>query len=452
MKLRSILVGLLSFSPLAAQGQVWTVDDTAATTPDFTDLQTAIDTVANGDILLVRDGIYPQMRIDGKALTIQADSGAVVNVRDLSDPPSVSCGTVGASICNLSASQCVRLRGLALTARGQGLLLKSNAGTVWIEDCSITCLSYTAGPFGECDGSGAGISATDCADVVLVRSTLLGTDGEGGIAFACGTPDPRCIDSSHPQAGPGLLVVSSNVHAFGCAFTGGGGIGWLGSCECAPQKGGYGIRGSGEPALFLFLSGCTVQGGQGVGCVFDKVCFPCTDHNPGGDGLYWAGQAAVLDSSIQGGAAVPGGGTCDSCPPLTDGVPIVALPELDLELVPGSALCMQMTSPVRENGLLTLEFDGPPDAPVWLLVSTRLAPFYLDIPPYPRGSLLPGAPLTNVFLGRTDAGGTLQRTFTLAPMPVGVEGRLFFGQGVALVPSSPVLGEGSMLVALDEAF
>jgi hypothetical protein len=60
-----------------------------------------------------------------------------------------------------------------------------------------------------------------------------------------------------------------------------------------------------------------------------------------------------------------------------------------------------------------------------------------------------GAPRWFVFAGRTNASGILTRSYTLGPLPPGLDAQIFFGQALALIPSLSVLGEGSMLVALD---
>ncbi len=368
MKLGPILIGLLSGSPLAAQGQVWTVDDTAATLPDFTDLQTAVDTVADGDILLVKDGAYPVTGIDGlvidaKPLTIQAEAGAVVSVGD----PASDVGA-GMSIRGLAASQTVQLRGLSIAGAGEGLILTANDGLVWIEDCSILCSRFREDAGGNWHGSGSGVVASTSSDVVLIRSELFGTGGD------CGGP----FDFDRPVAGAGLSVNGSNVHAFGCRFNGGPGQGNSGRSKvdacgaslCAPQTGGSGIRGAGLPEPFLFLSGCTVSAGDGVGCTVDWFL-------------------ASIDPNAQFGTS-------------------------------------------------------------------------------PLGTLLVGPPSSLEFAGTTDLGGGLHLTVALGPLPPGLEGRVFFLQALCrdltfqgappgsgklrLFPQRIVLGEGSMLLGLDESF
>jgi len=454
MWLRSLLVPFLSlpFLPVfAAQGQVWVVDDTAATAPDFTNLQSAIDSVADGDILLVKAGTYAGMKIVGKSLTIQAEAGASVNVVDNSATPLATCGQLQTSICALGPSQSVRLRGLSISANGRGLLLDSNAGLVWIEECSITCGDHVLGVWNSCDGTGAGLEARDCADVVLVRSSFTGADGEACHLFNPGCD--TCFDYG-PEAGAGLLADSSEVHAFACAFSGGRGKGRFGSeCEYQSQKGGYGVRGLGTPAPFLFLSDCALQGGNGLGCVLDESCG--FQNNDGGDGLFWLGTAAVLDCSFQAGTP----STCGDGG--TAGVPIVSHPSSTVRELPGSALRMRATSPVRENGSVDLVFEGPAFAPIWLLASTEPAATYGF---YPRGSLLVGGAVVVELLGALDASGTLQHTVSLGPLPPGLDGRVFFLQGLlgSLPTTFPklslfprprsLLGEASLLLKLDESF
>ena len=68
-----------SASALSAQS-VWTVDDSGGA--DFTDLQAAVDAASSGDVLLVAAGVYGNVAVLGKGLTILGD-GAAPSVRQL---------------------------------------------------------------------------------------------------------------------------------------------------------------------------------------------------------------------------------------------------------------------------------------------------------------------------------------------------------------------------------
>ena len=230
-------------------------------------LMTAIGAAGEGDIVLVKQGTYPQaLGISGKSLTVQAEKGATVTVGQ----PNVSGPC---SVTALTAAQNVRLRGLTLVV---GLNVQNDQGTVWIEDCSITN-GYSDLP---------ALFAGSSASVVLIRTTAQGTGS-------------NCTDGDY-EAGSGLVLDGATVHAFGCTFKGGDG-GTITkfippTTGCHAQQGGDGIR-SLDVQDFLFLSDCTAKGGRGI----------CTLHQSGvehampGEGLNAAGTAEVFDSKLEGG-------------------------------------------------------------------------------------------------------------------------------------------------------
>src|SRR5262245_49008798 len=68
---------LLALPPLCAQGRVWIVDAANGPGTNFTDLPTAVSSVAAGDVLRVRAGLYAMFQISN-AITILADPGVTV--------------------------------------------------------------------------------------------------------------------------------------------------------------------------------------------------------------------------------------------------------------------------------------------------------------------------------------------------------------------------------------
>ena len=117
----SLLLGWIGLAlPLSGQGNVLTVDRDGSSMPDFTQLQPAINAAAEGDVILVKEGVYSGAFIDGKSLTVQAEAGATVV-------------TTTITIRHLAASQSTRLRGMTLSGVGYpGLLLYDNSGVIWI--------------------------------------------------------------------------------------------------------------------------------------------------------------------------------------------------------------------------------------------------------------------------------------------------------------------------------
>jgi hypothetical protein len=73
----ALTVVLVLLAP-PARADVLVVD--ASGGGDFSSLQAAIDAALDGDVLLVRSGAYGALTVDGKALDVFADSGALVRV------------------------------------------------------------------------------------------------------------------------------------------------------------------------------------------------------------------------------------------------------------------------------------------------------------------------------------------------------------------------------------
>lgn len=427
--MRSPIVGPLllaasSWAQAFAQGQVWIVDDDGPA--DFADLQLAIDTVASGDVLLVESGDYAGMDIVGKSLTIQADEGALVTLD----------ADFGRNrVTGLSALQSVRLRGLVLRrARPAGLEISGNAGTVWIEECDVEPPHRGMGT--------AGVSVTDSASVVLVRTSAA---GEAGVSCAAEGFNPGAT-----RGGPGLRLQNSAVHAFGSHFVGGAAVTYAidpgASPECRIQSGGHGISGS-TAQDFLLLSDCVARGGAGR-------CDPGPMlETRGGTGLKSVGPSKVLDSVVEGGPIYHGGfSSCESLPGFAT--------EGDVAFLPRRALRMRATSPVRENGTVELTFEGPPGVAVWVLGRLAPEPAFVG----PPGSLLVRREGRMELMGFTDAAGTLQRQVPLHSLgPNEVLSAFVQALYVEPYPVEPVLrahdpaqrvvlGEGSMIVGLDASF
>ena len=132
--------------------RVWTVDDSGGA--DFTDLPLAVANARSGDVLLVAAGVYSGFVLRDKGLTILGD-GAVPRI----------VGSVSA--IGLSAGEELVLRSLEIMGNQSDVRLEDNAGTVWIEDCSLVGLTQSDPEF---------VSAFDCAAVVMMRTAVLAGD------------------------------------------------------------------------------------------------------------------------------------------------------------------------------------------------------------------------------------------------------------------------------------
>src|SRR5262249_54030134 len=149
-----------------------------------------------------------------------------------------------ARVRNLPAGKSVLLRGITFDVT---LNLEDSGGAIWVEDCVTV---FNVPPLRD------GIVARGCDSVVLLRTQARGSPAE----FCTLTP---------VLAGNGLVVLAdSSVHAYACRFEGGQGGTFFHlifkSCEGLPPGSGVVVdRNSGSP--LVFLSDCTVRGGNGGG-------------------------------------------------------------------------------------------------------------------------------------------------------------------------------------------
>ncbi|MEQ1891302.1 MAG: hypothetical protein ABL998_02070 [Planctomycetota bacterium] len=406
------------------------MDDTAANLPDFTDLQTAINSVADGDVLLLKTGTYPRMEVIGKSLTIVADAGEFPVV-----DASPQFG-VRARVSSIGPSQALRIQGVQFRETGPEPVveLTDSAGNIWLENCTIQGIDFSTA-----------VQVYRCASVVL-----LGVTASGGAAGAGG-----CTAFGSP-AGAGLTVADSSISCYGCTFAGGDG-GWnLRRCDffdkCSDWGGAEGVS-SYSSSTYLMLSACSITGGDSPGSYL-----PCDlvggSPNRGGIGLMaYGGSANVLECLLAGGQGVGGVGS-----------PYVGTPTF----LPGRALRVTPGSPVRENQSAHVHLEGPSSVPVWMAMSPE--PDTLPAINLLRGTaLLSLSPVPKVrFLGVTSAMGILDMNIPVGVLPAGTDARLTFAQFYYLEsPTLPgghfallqppaskvfVLGGAILTPTLDEAF
>lgn len=379
----------------------------APTFPDFTSVSSALAAASSGDTVLIRGGTYGlgfgTQIVDAKSLTIQA-----------ANPLNVFLSGY-LKVSTLGASQSVRLSGLILRADFgvssfdlPTLHLESNDGRVWIDDCLVLDGLAVSSP---------GLRVEDSSAVILNRTQLEGN-----------TESP-----ADGPAGPALeLSGGSAVHAYDCVFTGADG-----DCDefFNGHSGGPGVL-SLSTSDFLFLSGCTVRGGN------DSVC----DCSAGGTALQAAGPAKVLDSTLTGG----------------QGCPVGAASTGPIEFLSGDSLSMAVNNPTRSGEPTLFTFEGPPGAAIWTYFSLIAGAQYR---PALQGVDLLGATRQLDFMGRLDADGRLLVTRPLGVVAPGVGVLRLFAQSTYVLPSAPTLthkvstvprtvqlGAGAMIVRLDASF
>lgn len=330
----------------------------------FQSLETAIQSAASGDVLLVRSGDYevlPSVTI-GKSLVIQADSGATVRVN------------AGLIVQGLPAGERVVVRNLTLGGvatiilPGPAIQASNCQGSLWFEDCSVP------GP-GVLASSSGGAWITDCASVVFSRCTF-------GPSF------DNLVSSQN------FITVRSGrsiVHLYGCTVLGADG---MDTCNLASGATPAIQVSDGE----LWITGSEITGGQGS----DGGHVVCMQGGPGACGLVLAGtnpRVFVTDSRITGGAGGTGfGGAPDGLTPapIQTGVGQVIQ-------IPGAARRLSASALLRDDQSTVLSVHGAPGDQVWLVYSPRPGPRILL--PSNRPLLL-AAPYSVIPLGTLDASGT----------------------------------------------
>ncbi len=371
----------------------------------FPTIRAAVLAASDEDTILVKTGTYNGFEIDGKALTILADSSANVQVE------------APGKVQNLPTGKVVVLDGMHIfnsvsedsfpDEDNSGLYVHANAGPVRIQDCTIEggfgfddtfCGCAYSGP---CDGGYGAMVVANPAGVAFVGCTITGGSSVG--VYSC---DCEIAVTGTRNGYTGLLVKDTVVALDDCTVRGGaGGPG----CNNAGD-GGRGIRVTQEAALTgVVLSGCTVRGGAGGGA--PESGEPCIHGGNGGDGmLVDPGTSSwVLDSSFVGGAGAHGtssSGTTGQT--LTGPGDVFQFPEPRLRL--------ELPSPVRESQTVPVTVRGRPGDEVFVFMGpvTPFRPMTAW-----HGVLLASAPhpMFVGILGTIPASGVLSGSFTAQDLP-----------------------------------
>jgi hypothetical protein len=210
----------------------------------------------------------------------------------------------------------------------------------------------------------------------------------------------------------------------------------------------------------LVLSGCLVRGGSSA-CRY-SFCGAGPSPQQGGIGLeVISGDVHALDTEIEGG---PGSYGSSPWGPADCLGPVGPAHSGTIHFLAGRALRVTPLAPTRENETATLHVEGPPHVLVRLGASDRPATVpYLDLL---RGTLLLAFSSGQIprTLGVTNASGVLDATLAVGPLRPGVETETVFYQvfhleydrwrvrPIGQPLDTFVLGQGTMLLGLDESF
>jgi len=374
--------------------RLFVVDDTPAPCVFASTIQPAVDAARNGDVILVKSGVYPYFRIDGKSLCVVGEGRPQINS--------------AVRIENLLPDQRVVLRGFSLSS---GPFVWFNEGPVWIEDCTWSYATSTQ-----------------------ARSSTLGM-------FRCQLVD--CGSSAGA-----VYSEDSTFFAYHSLFSGRRGAdAWFDSGLCE-DSGGYecdywpaqtGLNGISLVRSAGYLSACSLSGGNG-GLGYFASC-GCIDGTPGsvpdacgGEGLTLFSSSAVL---LQTGLA---GGTIDC-----NGMPYSGT---GLVTLTGQTGAFQVDTPVDAGDPLHFTFQGPPGWEVYIALSDEYAPEY-DAPLHGMSVVPPEQQVR--FLGVLPPSGVLDLTQSYGDLVDPADGaRVIFVQAKFHDPVAdyPVLGTPSAVVVV----
>jgi hypothetical protein len=333
---RVLIVSLLVLAPSAAAEGVRIVSANGELV--FSEIQPAVDAAADGDVLLVAEGSYSGFAIDGKALSLVALPGAVVDIAG------------GVAIRNLAAEQTALISGLNISGiafADAGLLwLENNQGYVRVQDCSFVGGSIGWGPDCFAFDGGHGAAVRDCAGVAFLSCELIGTEGQWQDSY-----NGNC-DAG--KGGAGLYCERSNVALYDCELTGGQG----GQAKYQPGEGGRGVDGTDSE---VFASGGWVHGGPG-GCTYFP--FLCSFQDIGGEGAWLDATSTLttLGSELLGGPGSPAG------PTLAGNGAHVPLP--------AEARALSVATIAVDAAPLQVNYQGEENDELWLTYSTELNHVY----------------------------------------------------------------------------
>ncbi|HTF88848.1 MAG TPA: hypothetical protein VK843_10600 [Planctomycetota bacterium] len=426
LQLASAFFAIAASAPSALAGVI----TVGGPNPAFGDIPPAIAAAVDGDVLLVRAGTYSQFTIDGKAISIVANTGALV--------------TIGGpcTLRNLPAGKTVLITGLTVTGAygGSAFTFNNNAGHVRVQQLTASASQERF------SSNWYAAAVTQCADLSFVDCHFFGRAGEAGSSFGPGH-----------QGEPAIVATGGKLTLHDSTVVGGHGIdGYYNGQNVIPgQPGAAALVGS----SVIVARGCSFTGGvggrgtDGVGC--GNPNFPPTPGGAGGAGISLQGAGSsgwLIATSAAGGAGGMGGLTgCGGQLPQAPSGPSLLDPSNVITTQPGPTIQLVVPQPAREGQNLALHFIGPPGASALLLIGNGGAG-YQTIPSL-KDVLLVQPSLRRLAYGPIPPSGVLDVNLFVGDLGPGVDVRLVHTQAVFIGPTGQShLASPAVVEMLDSAF
>lgn len=422
---RFVPVGAISFVCLAlAPVHATHVIVVAPTGGQFTQIQPAIDSAANGHTILVKAGTYGGFSIVNRArLDVVADAGANVQIQGrvlVQDCP----GYIVLSGLNVNAQD------VADAADRHALTLTNNTGPMRVVGCNLTGPPPQTGQ--QFCKSGYGAIVSGSSDVEFVACVFQGSQ----ISLLGGSPGLSCSDSS-------VALYDSSLN---------GGDSTCYSCGNVGAQGGDGAIVSNG---FLFASRCDFNGGDGANGP------DLTDGGNGGAGLRVngaMGTASLLDCITVGGSGGIGthwltGMCCGfNCLGAYDGNPgPPTVGGATIQFLPGFGRTLTVPRVVRELQPFHLQIGGQPNEGVYLYLSGATG---FQWQPAFSGVALSSLiyPPQLLRIGNIGSSGMLNHPFAFPDVGPGVISQTWHMQTLHRnLQGKAVLGSGRTMVVLDSS-
>lgn len=402
-----------------ARADVWIVTKAPSGSPnEFAEIQPAIDAASDGDVILVRNGDYAPISIEGKQLSVVADAGQNF-VRLASAGP----GSSAISVSGLRGEQRVVLKGL----NGNGIRFRDSLGSIWLE--SVMSL------FGE-----PALAIERCRQVDVVSSILTSTSTEF---------DPEGNPIS--RARPGVEIVDSHVVISRSSVVGGSGGGGFVSSTGAIVSGTRGQSGLEMQRGTLRLQQCSVLGGSAGGSIFDASTGVCTPTYDGATALTLIDvDAALIACDVMGGAG--GIGDPGFCPTGEQGL-VAVTQGGTLSWAAGALHDLRVSTPIREGSHAGVEVFASPNEVALIFAATRLASQPM-LDPMNFSVLSPHAWLVAIPALSATSGSLLvgQVSAQVPALPPGVDAFEIFLEASFCGPAECTWMPGAQVLVIDSRF